>query len=149
VTVYCPLHPHARKPRGVVTEHRLVMEIVLGRYLDPEEVVDHRDSWPYHNWPSNLQLFASNADHLRSELAGRGYATSPRRAIPGAYGCSQRIARCPDIRETLALAPSGIAPALAWYIESHRPTSAHQSASRRSILRSGAWRDPFQPESTA
>lgn len=149
VTVYCPLHPQARKPRGVVAEHRLVMEVMLGRYLLPEEVVDHRDSWPYHNWPSNLRLFASNADHLRCELTGRGWSTSPRRAIPGAYGCSQKIARCPDTLETLALAPSETVLALAWYIDSHRPTSAHQSASRRSILRSGAWRDPFRLASTA
>lgn len=68
-------HPHARSKRihgsGYVAEHRLVMEQKLGRYLDPREVVHHIDGNPENNHPDNLELFASNGEHLRHELAGR------------------------------------------------------------------------------
>lgn len=63
-------HPHANY-QGYVREHRLVMEQQLGRYLEPQEVVDHRDGNTSNNDPSNLRLFATNADHLRETLKGR------------------------------------------------------------------------------
>jgi hypothetical protein len=63
-----PGHPHAAD--GYVRLHRLVMEKQLGRYLLPEEVVDHRDGDTSGNDPGNLRLFASNAEHLRATLAG-------------------------------------------------------------------------------
>jgi hypothetical protein len=63
-------HPHANRT-GYVREHRLVMERVLGRYLDPKEVVDHIDGNTSNNDPANLRLFASNADHLRATLTGK------------------------------------------------------------------------------
>jgi hypothetical protein len=53
-------------------EHRLVLEQTLGRYLLPEEVVDHIDGLTLHNAPENLRLFASNADHLSATKAGCG-----------------------------------------------------------------------------
>lgn len=146
IRIWVPLHPQASYI-GCVPEHRLVMEVVLGRYLDPKEVVNHRDGHPAHNWPANLEVFASNADHLRSELTARTKAT-PRSSIPGAYGNSQKIARCPDESETLGRCTSRIRRLLAWYIESHRPTNEHRRLPRRAIRRTGAWRDPFQPEST-
>jgi hypothetical protein len=46
------------------------MEQKLGRYLRPEEVVDHVDGLTLHNDPKNLRLFASNADHLTATLSG-------------------------------------------------------------------------------
>ena len=143
VDVYAPLHPQAKSPTGRVPEHRLLMEVCLGRYLLPTEVVHHEDDHPRHNWPLNLGLHASNADHLRTELSGREKAT-PRRSIPGAYGSNQTLSRCPDEHETLAQCPSEIRQRLAWYIESHRPTSEHRMLARREFLRLGAWRDPFQ-----
>jgi len=149
ILVWCPLHPLAAKPRGTMLEHRMVMEVVLGRYLTRQEVVDHIDSTPYHNWPANLRLFACNADHLRAELSRERWRNSPRRAIPGAHPCSQRLDHCPSEPETLDRAPSEIRHRLRWYVESHRPTNEHQSVPRREVLRTGAWRDPFQPESTA
>jgi hypothetical protein len=142
IVVWAPLHPHARKAGGVF-EHRLMTEVVLGRYLTPDEVVDHLDDHPYHNWPGNLALHDSNADHLIAELTGREKAT-PRRSIPGAYRCTQPLDHCPSEDETLALCPSQTRAALAYFVESHRPTTEHRSLARRQFLRSGARRDPFQ-----
>jgi hypothetical protein len=64
-----PDHPCATKG-GYVRQHRLVMERQIGRYLLPEEVVDHRNRDTSDNDPGNLQLFASNADHLRDNMTG-------------------------------------------------------------------------------
>jgi hypothetical protein len=52
-------------------EHRLVLEQTLGRYLRPEEVVDHIDGLTLHNSPENLRLFSSNGEHLAQTTAGR------------------------------------------------------------------------------
>lgn len=68
-------HPHARKRAGrkasAILEHRLVLEQSLGRYLRPEEVVDHVDGLTLHNSPENLRLFSSNGEHLYQTTAGR------------------------------------------------------------------------------
>lgn len=66
---YAVLLPHKTIP--YIREHRLVLERQLGRYLLPEEVVDHIDGLTLHNHPDNLRLFASNADHLRVTLGGK------------------------------------------------------------------------------
>jgi len=68
--IYSPDHPNRTKQRRVA-EHRLVMEAKLGRYLERSEVVHHLDGNPQNNHPDNLELFQSNADHLRAELTGR------------------------------------------------------------------------------
>ncbi|QUT04043.1 hypothetical protein KFK14_12890 [Sphingobium phenoxybenzoativorans] len=146
VEIYAPLHPQAKKSTGRVGEHRLVMEVVLCRYLTSDEVVDHQDDHPRHNWPDNLHVYATNADHLRATLTGRLKAT-PRSSIPGAYGCSQKIDHCPGESETLALAPEPFRLALAEHIEIHRPTKEHAAQSRSSILRSGPIRPAFQYKS--
>ena len=69
-------HPYAKKRpnrnQKMMYEHRLVMEQKLGRYLLPEEVVDHIDGLTLHNAPENLRLFENNAEHLKSTIAGRG-----------------------------------------------------------------------------
>lgn len=66
--VWCPDHPFATSNGGVL-EHRLVMELKLGRYLLPGEVVHHERG--YSNAPENLYLFASNAEHLAVTLKGK------------------------------------------------------------------------------
>lgn len=66
---HCPGHPNAVS--GYVRQHRLVMEKMLGRYLTPEEVVDHKNRDTSDNDPSNLELYATNADHLAATLTGR------------------------------------------------------------------------------
>lgn len=83
VTVPAPAdHPTARHA-GRISEHRLEMEAKIGRYLNPDEVVDHIDRLTLHNSPRNLRLFATNADHLAETLAGRPklFSASGRRRI--------------------------------------------------------------------
>lgn len=147
VEVYVPKHPQARLHSGSVLEHRLLMEVMLGRYLSPTEVVHHEDEHPRHNRPDNLRLFASNGDHLRHELTGRTKATR-RSSIPGAYRCNQTIDRCPDEHETLAGTPSNTLHRLRHHIEIHRPTTEQQTMAFREVVRSGPHRPPFQWMST-
>ena len=69
VYLKCPGHPRAKN--GYVLEHHLVMEQHLGRYLAPLEVIHHRDKNKHNNQLENLQLFASNGEHLAFELKGQ------------------------------------------------------------------------------
>lgn len=62
-----PSHPHADS-QGYVMEHRLVAEMMLGRYLDPAKVVHHLDHDKTNNSPFNLAVFANNGDHIRFHL---------------------------------------------------------------------------------
>jgi hypothetical protein len=88
-----PDHPFARSRTNrtgkIAFEHRLVMEAKLGRYLQPEEVVDHIDGLTLHNHPDNLRLFASNADHLVATLAGR----APNLSAAGSRNTGKRTDR--------------------------------------------------------
>ena len=68
--IYAPHHPYTTKQR-YVAEHRLVVEKELRRFLLPTEVVHHRDGNPGNNELENLEVFLTNAEHLRHELTGR------------------------------------------------------------------------------
>lgn len=68
--VWSPTHPFRTK-QNYVAEHRLVIESILRRFLLPNEVVHHRNGQPEDNRPENLEVFQSNAQHLKHELQGR------------------------------------------------------------------------------
>ena len=58
VYVYNPEHPNAKRNGkgggGYVLEHRLVMEKILGRYLLPDEDINHINGDKKDNRPENL-----------------------------------------------------------------------------------------------
>lgn len=63
-------HPYPSDTnKGVkyILEHRLVMERHIGRYLEPTEVVHHIDGNPRNNDILNLKLYATQAEHIRTE----------------------------------------------------------------------------------
>lgn len=74
-------HPFARKRTNRSTklmyEHRHVAEKKIGRYLRPEEVVDHIDGLTLHNAPENLRVFATNSEHLAATISGKQKMWSP------------------------------------------------------------------------
>lgn len=59
---FCPDHPNANK-WGYVQQHRLVMERKIGRYLQKNECVHHKDENKKNNCIGNLQL-VSKAEHM-------------------------------------------------------------------------------------
>lgn len=72
VLVYRPGHPMARKPLNIyVLEHRLIMSEHLGRMLEKDEVVHHKNGNNQDNRLENLELFANNGKHLQKTIAGQ------------------------------------------------------------------------------
>ena len=57
--------------RGYVMEHRLVMEGLLGRELEPEEQVHHKDKNKSNNDPSNLELCPDDKSHKQEHAYGQ------------------------------------------------------------------------------
>jgi hypothetical protein len=66
-------HPH-KNARGYVRLHRLVMEVVLGRFLESHEHVHHIDGNKRNNDPENLEIM-TNEHHRRLHNAqDRGFS---------------------------------------------------------------------------
>jgi hypothetical protein len=87
VLLRVPDHPRARPNRPYVFEHILVMEKQLGRRLEPNETIHHRNGIKNDNRPSNLELWvrpqptgirAADAIPWATELLERfGYQVIP------------------------------------------------------------------------
>ena len=72
--IYEPTHPAAHKHNGRVLEHRWLVEQAIGRYLTPDEQVDHINQDRQDNRLDNLQVLSAhdhtiktNADRLLGE----------------------------------------------------------------------------------
>jgi hypothetical protein len=74
VLIYMPSHPRADH-EGYMLEHRLVMERHLARPLTAEEVVHHRNGRKDDNRPENLEVMASQRDHLAAHAHCKGTHT--------------------------------------------------------------------------
>lgn len=142
IAVFVPLHPFARRT-GYVAEHRLVAEVMLGRYLEESEVVDHINSHTQQNWPANLRVFPRNALHLQATLTGRE-KRSRVRSILGDWQSNRRNDPVPSQDETLAQCPAETRRAVEQHILIHQPTIEHAHLSRKMLWRQGPWRSPFQ-----
>lgn len=64
VSFYQPNHPFANHD-GYVYEHRIMMEKLLNRYLEPKEVVHHINGIRYDNRIENLRLFFNQSEHIK------------------------------------------------------------------------------------
>ena len=108
VLVWNPNHPNANKGKGkeYIFEHRLVMSEHLGRALEKNEVVHHKNGNKYDNRIENLELL-TNEEHMRKHgysmtekrkdafvAGGKAYAESRKKSrelIPCACGCGTMI----------------------------------------------------------
>lgn len=64
ICIYKPNHPFANSAK-LVPEHRLIVEYILKRILNPKEVIHHIDENIKNNFPNNLYLFQSSSNHTK------------------------------------------------------------------------------------
>lgn len=68
IVVYAPDHPRAKPQNPYIQEHVLVMEKELGRFLDRDEIVHHRNHIKTDNRPENLEV-KTRAQHISEHWA--------------------------------------------------------------------------------
>jgi HNH endonuclease/NUMOD3 motif len=72
IYTWMPEHPRATGS-GYVLEHRLVMEKLIGRYLEPDEDVNHKNGIKDDNRPGNLMLVRHNAHYALMHCPSCGF----------------------------------------------------------------------------
>lgn len=102
VLEWCPTHPAAS--HGVVFQHRLAMEGQLGRFLQKEERVHHKNGDRTDNRLENLELIASHSEHMQQHWANKGSRD------PDLIARVKEIALKPEIpTATLGISPTTLA----------------------------------------
>lgn len=69
ISIYFPEHPMATND-GYILEHELIMSCVLGRHLEPDEVVHHKNHIRDDNRVCNLQVM-TRAEHAALHMKER------------------------------------------------------------------------------
>lgn len=64
IYIYSPNHPF-KKRNGYVSEHRLIMENYIGRFLTQKEIVHHINENRSDNRIENLKLMMNNSEHRK------------------------------------------------------------------------------------
>ncbi len=105
VLEWCPTHPVAT--HGVVFQHRLVVEVYLGRFLLKQERIHHKNGNRIDNRLENLELIESHSEHMRQHWADKGSRD------PELIARIRAIALKPDISmATLGISPTTLAQIL-------------------------------------
>ncbi len=86
---------HLADQNGYALEHRYIAEQMLGRRLDKQEIVHHRDHNKKNNHPDNLEVLPNRAHHCRAhaknDISKRKPIDSDNKRITCACGCGARI----------------------------------------------------------